>query len=349
METDCRDEQMISVYYGTRPEYIKVKLLYEKMIVNGMKAELVRVNQHTSLIQNCFFNREVSLTSSYSNRLNSIVSSSLCNDIICSDCKLVVVQGDTATAFGVALNAFHHKIPVAHIEAGLRTYDIENPYPEESYRRCISSFAKYHFCATDSNYRNLIAEKINGKIYTVGNTSLDNLIGVEHAYGNEVLITLHRRENKELMGEWFCALETAAQQNPHLKFVFPMHPSPDVMNHRNILKTVCVLDPMSHSDLVNLIARCEFVVTDSGGIQEEASFLKKKTIVCRSHTERSEGIEVFSFLCNDPSRLCRLIYTVHKNHIVNEPCPYGDGTATQKIVNILKEELYNDKNISSGN
>lgn len=335
-------ENMISVFYGTRPEYIKVKLLYDKMLSNGMKAELVRVNQHTSLIQDCFFDREVSLSSSYSNRLNSVVSSALSDELICSDCKLVVVQGDTATAFGVALNGFHRKIPVAHIEAGLRTYDTENPYPEESYRRCISSIANYHFCATDSNCINLIAEKVNGEIYTVGNTSLDNLVGIQHSYGDEVLVTLHRRENKELMSDWFYSLESAAQQNPHLKFVFPIHPSPDVLKHRHILKTVRVVDPMSHSDVVALLARCKFVVTDSGGIQEEASFLKKKTIVCRSHTERSEGIGVFSFLCNDPKQLCELIHTVSKNHTVNEPCPYGDGTASQKIVSILKKELQND-------
>ena len=340
---------MISIYYGTRPEYIKVKLLYEKILANGMKAELVRVNQHTSLIQDCLFDREVSLTSPYSNRLNSIVSSALCDDIICSDCRLVVVQGDTATAFGVALNAFHRKIPVAHIEAGLRTYDTENPYPEESYRRCISSVAYYHFCATDSNFRNLIAEKVNGEIYTVGNTSLDNLVGIEHSYGDEILVTLHRRENKELMSDWFYALESAAQQNPHLKFVFPIHPSPDVLKHRHILKTVRVVDPMSHSDVVALLARCKFVVTDSGGIQEEASFLKKKAIVCRSHTERCEGIGVFSFLCNNPSALCELIHTVDADHVVDNLCPYGDGTAAQKIVSILKKEFCNDKSISSGN
>jgi len=330
---------MISVYYGTRPEYIKVKLLYDKMVSNGMKAELVRVNQHTSLIQDCFFDREVSLTSSYSNRLNSVVSSALSDELICSDCKLVVVQGDTATAFGVALNAFHCKIPVAHIEAGLRTYDNENPYPEESYRRCISSIAKYHFCATDSNYRNLIDEKVNGEIYTVGNTSLDNLVGIEHSYGDEVLVTLHRRENKELMSDWFSALETVAQQNPHLKFVFPIHPSPDVLKHRHILKTVHVLDPISHNDLVALLSRCKFVVTDSGGIQEEASFLKKKSIVCRSHTERSEGIGVFSFLCSHPNNLPNLIDSIDTDYAVNVSCPYGNGFASDRIVTIIKEKF----------
>lgn len=330
---------MISVFYGTRPEYIKVKLLYDKLLSAGLSAELVRVNQHTTLTKDCFFDREVTVNDTDSNRLNSVVRSCMSTEIFHKDCKLVLVQGDTATAFGVALNAFHHKIPVAHVEAGLRTFDVENPFPEESYRRCISSVAEYHFCATQTNALTLSVERVNGKVYTVGNTSLDNLVGMECSYGNEVLVTLHRRENKEMMSQWFSAVEYAAQQNPHLKFVFPIHPSPDVMKHRNILKTVTVCHPLPHRDLLSLLARCKFVVTDSGGIQEEASFLKKKTIVCRSHTERSEGIGVFSFLCNNPDHLSELIHKMDCDYIVNKPCPYGDGTAAQKIVSILKEEL----------
>jgi len=328
---------MISVYYGTRPEYIKVKLLYDKILANGMKAELVRVNQHISLIQDCLFDREVSLSSPYFNRLNSIVSSALCEDIICSDCRLVVVQGDTATAFGVALNAFHRKIPVAHIEAGLRTYDTENPYPEESYRRCISAFAKYHFCVTADNYCNLLSEGIaEDNLFVVGNTSLDNLLGIRSFYGDCVLVTLHRRENQEQISEWFSALEQAAETHTDLKFVLPLHPSLATSPHVRILNRVKVVDPLPHSDLLSTLANCRFVITDSGGIQEEASFLNKKVIVCRKETERQEGIGVFSFMCPHPSLLQDMIHTISSDYSVNAPCPYGDGTATDKIALIMK-------------
>jgi UDP-N-acetylglucosamine 2-epimerase (non-hydrolysing) len=345
METSHGKNHMISVFYGTRPEYIKVKHLYDLMREHFL-VELVRVNQHTTLTDNCYYDREVSVDNQNSNRLSNVIQSTLKDGIFPAECYLVIIQGDTATAFGIALNAFHHKIPVVHIEAGLRTYDIENPYPEESYRRCISSVAKYHFCATDSNSQNLSFEKVSGDVYIVGNTSLDNLIDVDSYYGNEVLVTLHRRENKELMSEWFRSLESAAQKNPHLQFIFPIHPSPDVIKHRHILKSVRVCDPMTHDDLIRLLSRCRFVVTDSGGIQEEASFLKKKTIVCRSHTERSEGIGIFSFMCDSPDLLCELIHTIDIDPVVNSPCPYGNGTAAQQIVNILKKELYNDKDIS---
>jgi len=340
MEIANGSHAMISVCYGTRPEYIKVKLLYDTMISAGLTAELVRVNQHTTLTKDCAFDREVEVGDSGLNRLSSVICSCLGDRVIHDDCTLVVVQGDTATAFGVALNAFHHKIPVAHVEAGLRTFDVENPFPEESYRCSISSFSKYHFCATQANHENLLREKVSGKVYTVGNTSLDNLVGIKPSYGNEVLVTLHRRENKNLMEQWFVALEKAAQKNPHLQFVFPMHPSPDVVKHQHLLKTVRVCNPMSHAELVAMLSRCKFVVTDSGGIQEEASFLKKKTVVCRSHTERSEGIGVFSFLCGSPNDLDGLIHKVDRDYIVNAPCPYGDGNAAQAIVRILQEELY---------
>lgn len=333
-------ENMISVFYGTRPEYIKVKRLYDLMREH-FDVELVKVSQHTTLTDGCYCDREIFVNNDTANRLSSVVQSTLNDVTFPIGCSLVVVQGDTATAFGIALNAFHHKIPVAHVEAGLRTFDNRNPFPEEAYRRCISAFADYHFCATESNSLVLAAEKVNGKVYTVGNTGLDNIIGTESSYGDEVLVTLHRRENKEMMANWFSAIEEAACQHPNLKFVFPIHPSPDVMKHRHILKTVAVCDPLPHTDLVQLLARCRFVVTDSGGIQEEASFLKKKTIVCRSHTERSEGIGVFSFLCETPNRLADLLHTVDNNHMVNEPCPYGDGKAAEKIVSILKKELYN--------
>jgi UDP-N-acetylglucosamine 2-epimerase (non-hydrolysing) len=328
---------MISIYYGTRPEYIKVKLLYEKIRDCCLPVELVKVNQHTTLIQDCFFDREVSIGSSFLNRLNQVVSSTLSDEMMHPDCKIVMVQGDTATAFGVALNAFHNRIPIAHIEAGLRTYDNENPYPEESYRRCISAIAKYHFCVTNHNYSNLLCEGISeDNLFVVGNTSLDNLHGICSEYGDCVLVTLHRRENQEQIAEWFSELEQAAETHKDLKFVLPLHPTLANSPHVKILKRVSVISPLKHSDLISLLANCRFVITDSGGIQEEASFLNKKVIVCRKETERLEGIKVFIFMCPNPSLLQNMIHTISNDYHVNAPCPYGDGTATDKIALIMK-------------
>ena len=333
---------MISIYYGTRPEYIKIKLLYDKMLSSGLAVELVRVNQHTTLIEDCYCDRQISVGCLQSNRLNAIVSSCLEDGIIHKDCDLVVVQGDTATAFAIAIHAFHSKIKIAHIEAGLRTYDNDNPYPEEAYRKCISVVSSYNFCVTENNALYLKNEHAHGKIFVVGNTSLDNIVGLTPSYGDTVLITLHRRENKELMRDWFVALEECASKNVHLKFIFPIHPSPEVMMHRHLLKTVQVVEPMKHNDLLSLLSTCKFIITDSGGIQEESSFLKKKSIVCRKTTERQEGIDIFSFLCFSPNLLENIINTIDYQFEIDAACPYGDGTATDKILLILKKELYND-------
>ena len=159
---------MISVFYGTRPEYIKVFSLYTKLKSAGLPVELVQVQQHTTLIDDCYFDRLVCVDCQTKNRLNQIVCSCMSSDVFLENTSLVVVQGDTSTAFGIGLNAFHSKIPIAHIEAGLRTYDTNNPYPEEAYRRFLSVVSDYNFCVTKSNVEALRAEKVVGKIYCVG-------------------------------------------------------------------------------------------------------------------------------------------------------------------------------------
>jgi len=332
------DSRMISIYYGTRPEYIKVKLLYDKMVSAGFSVELVKVLQHTTLIEDCYSDREVAVGSLASNRLNCVVSACLADGVLHPESKLVLVQGDTATAFGVALNAFQSKIPIAHIEAGLRTYDRLNPYPEESYRRCISAMSTHHFCVTETNARFLRQEGTAESVYVVGNTSLDNLTALVPHYGNTVLVTLHRRENQEIMDRWFAEIGKASIENPHLKFIFPIHPS--IKTDTSLLGNVSVVSPLSHRELLSVLNECKFVITDSGGIQEESAFLKKKSIVCRKTTERTEGIGVFSFLCEDPILLPDMIHTVSQSPFVDSDCPYGDGRATDKIIEILKDLNY---------
>lgn len=339
---------MISIYYGTRPEYIKVYPLYKQIKEMGLSVELVKVIQHTDLISTFYCDRSVKLFNNegYSNRLSSVISSILSDDSIGVATKLVVVQGDTATAFAVALNAFNRKIPIAHIEAGLRTYDVENPFPEEAYRRFISVVASYHFCVSDSGLQNLDRERIEGKKYVVGNTVLDSLL--EHrdgiAYGNKVLVTLHRRENKEHMRKWFETIEVIAQDKEHLEFILPLHPSPDAQIHKSVFSAVKVIDPLSHEQMIELLKECKFAITDSGGIQEESSFLKKKSIVCRKKTEREDGLGVFSVLCQTPQQLKTLVEQLDNDPVVDAECPYGDGHSVIKIVELLsKHNLIGEK------
>lgn len=327
---------MILMVFGTRPEYIKIKPVLDVFKKNNFnKYKILFTGQHESLLSNINFDYRLNIENK-GNRLDSIFISILGNDTYFDGVTHVLVQGDTATAYAVALAAFHRKIPVIHLEAGLRTYDIENPYPEEYYRRCISNLAAINLCVSDIGKQNLIQEKVSGINYVVGNTVLDNLTGIKTEYNDKVLVTLHRRENHDTISEWFIELEKLAEQYEWYEFLLPIHPNPNVKKYANLLNKVKVVEPLEHSELLKYLAKCATVITDSGGLQEESSFLKKKSIVCRKFTERAEGLNIFSFLCETPNNLKHVFDTVIQNKEINEPCPYGDGYSSRKIYDIIK-------------
>jgi UDP-N-acetylglucosamine 2-epimerase (non-hydrolysing) len=320
---------MISIFYGTRPEYIKLHLLYTKLKKQNFNVELVKVNQHTSLINSCNFDREIIINET-GNRLNNIVKSCL-NDVF-NQTTLSIVQGDTATAFAIALNSFHSNIPVAHIEAGLRTYDKHNPFPEETYRRCISSIADSHFCVTDLNVKNLKQEGIEKNVFAVGNTVLDNLDKNDTEYGNNVLCTLHRRENQIGLLNWLEEINKFGKQNNNLKVIFIVHPNSKNKINKENYNYINFIDPLHYNELIKILKKTKFVITDSGGLQEEASFFNKKVVICRKTTERPEGLGLFGFLCSDFSNLLNILNEINLNYEVNGTCPYGDGHATDRII-----------------
>ena len=258
------------------------------------------------------------------------------------DYDYVLVQGDTASAFGCALSSFHNKIKIIHLEAGLRTYDNDNPYPEESYRQMISRISDINFCPTELSYNNLISENVFGKSYIVGNTVLDNLVNHKKntIYGNKVLVTLHRRENHDIMDLWFKNLNIVAENHANLKFILPIHPNPNVLKHKHILSdNIEVVEPLPHYELINLLVNCRFVITDSGGIQEEATFLNKISIVCRKVTERPEGINTGHLhLCDNPDKLSYYVDNIaNNNFMITDVCPYGDGKSSERIIKILRD------------
>lgn len=326
---------MISIVFGTRPEWIKIKPVIDK-IHGKIPYRLICTGQHTSLIDQSIKDYVVEyldIERNSSNRLNNIVTSILDHsDYILTGSSHVLVQGDTTSAFAVALAAFHKKIPVIHLEAGLRSWDINNPYPEEFNRIAISNIASIHLCPTIENKHNL--RHVGGEKHVVGNTVLDSLVGITPSIENFVLVTMHRRENINIMNEWFTAIENIAKENQHLEFIIPMHINPDIQKHKHIFKTVKVINPVSHGSFIDMLSRCAMVITDSGGIQEESSFLKKKSIVCRQTTERQEGEYTFSRLCYDPSRL-KDVFNEISIELVNHLCPYGDGHSSDKILEIL--------------
>jgi UDP-N-acetylglucosamine 2-epimerase len=325
----------ILICYGTRPEFIKIKNFFE--YVGKIQFEFLFVKQHENLVLGKYdYFLEIL---NFENRLDSIFSSVMSDkisDILNNKFDYVLVQGDTATAVSIALACYHRKIKVIHLESGLRTYDKENPYPEEVYRQIISKIADIHLCPTKLNYDNLLSEKILGDKYVVGNTVLDNLIGTDTSYENKILITLHRRENHENIDKWFKSIDKLAEENPKFEFLLPIHPNPNVKKHSIILKNVKVVDPLNHEDLIDYLSRCKLCITDSGGLQEEGSFLNKKVIICRKITERIESLGEHSFLCKTPNDLSKLFYDLIDNFVINKECPYGDGYSTKKIIKILE-------------
>lgn len=330
---------MLLIAFGTRPEWIKIKPVVDK-IKGKIPFKLVCTGQHHSLIDNSLSNYDVSylnITDETTNRLDSIIISVLHQiDKYLNYVTHIMVQGDTTSAFAVALAAFHRRIKIIHLEAGLRSWDKDNPYPEEFNRISIGSMADIHLCPTAECKENLRKIKSNASVATVvGNTVLDNLVDIQPTISNIVFVTLHRRENIRFIREWFEAINKLAIDHPELEFVFPMHPNPEIRKHKDILTNVKVIDPLPYDQCIDYIAKCGLVITDSGGLQEESSFLKKKCIVCRKTTERTEGEYIFSELCYDPSMLAN-IFNDTKIELVNDTCPYGDGKSSEKILNILE-------------
>jgi UDP-N-acetylglucosamine 2-epimerase (non-hydrolysing) len=328
---------MILICYGTRPEWIKIKPLIDSFR-GVIPFKVLFTGQHEHIGK---FYHDYSLSiKNKNNRLDSIFSSILnAENNIFQNIKYVLVQGDTASTYAMALTAFNRGIKIIHLEAGLRTYDLDNPYPEEAYRQMISRISSVNFCATRKNRQNLIDEKCPGDTHIVGNTVLDNLINIKTSYGNEVIITMHRRENHPIMGKWFYEINELAKQNKDLNFIIPVHPNPNVKKHSSILTHVNIVNPLPYHEMIDKISKCRFLISDSGGIQEESSFLNKKVIVCRKWTERTESVGTHSVMCEVPNKLKNVFKIVSNDFKINKPSPYGDGTAAKKITNILRSKI----------
>ena len=273
---------------------------------------------------------------------------------------VVLVHGDTSTTFVTALACFYLQIPVGHVEAGLRTYNIYSPYPEEFNRQAVGIIAKYNFSPTEMSKQNLIKEgKAPSSIYVTGNTAIDALkTTVRKDYSHEqlewasdsrlIMITAHRRENLgESMRNMFKAIKRIIDEHPDIKAIYPIHMNPDVRKTANEILGDCdrirILEPLDVLDFHNFLARSYLILTDSGGIQEEAPSLGKPVLVMRDTTERPEGIAAGTLKLVGTDE--EIIYKTFKqlledraeyekmSHASN---PYGDGFASKRIADILE-------------
>ena len=283
---------------------------------------------------------------------------------------LVFVQGDTATTFAAALGSFYAGIPVGHVEAGLRTGDLRAPFPEEANRRLTSSLASLHFCPTQTNVENLLSESVDrSTVWLTGNTIIDALIWIrdrvkdlpattwKDVWGSAfdiiekdhpiILVTGHRREN---FGQGFkdiCdAMRTLASRHANWHFIYPVHLNPNVARPvRNMLNgyhNIHLIEPLDYAPFVLLMDRAKLILTDSGGIQEEAPSLGKPVLVMREKTERPEAVlaGAVKLVGTDFQRIVESVETVMTdeacyNSMANATNPYGDGNAVSRILDAV--------------
>jgi UDP-N-acetylglucosamine 2-epimerase (non-hydrolysing) len=330
-------KKRIAICYGTRPEYIKLKKIIS--LIPKKNRDVFFVGQHDKLITKNFFSKKISILKN-KKRLDSIFSQVI-SKINFNNVNSVLIQGDTATALACAIAAFNQNKKIIYLESGLRSFDFKNPFPEEGYRQMISRIADINLAPTLLSKNNLLNERVNGKIYVTGNTALDNLIHLKKNtfYSNIVPITLHRRENLKKMNLWFKSLNNIAKNHKNLKFIIPIHANPLILKYSKIFTHVKVIKNLDHKNFINMVKESRFIITDSGGIQEEGSFFNKKIILCRTKTERPEGVKTGHILiCKHYNQLKVMVNKITSNYRINKKCPYGDGYSSKRIIRILKKE-----------
>ncbi len=370
----------ILLVFGTRPEAIKMAPVINKLKeYDGHFTTIVCVTaQHREMLDQVLsiFNitPDYDLNIMQNNQNLFDITTKVLNGLkgVFEEAKpdLVMVQGDTTTAFIAGLGAFYLKIPVGHVEAGLRTYDKYNPFPEEKNRHLLSTLTDYHFAPTEWSKSNLLKENVPPeRIWVTGNTVIDALLqmvrgqrsdrgqGVKGSkYFNSkfeirnsklILVTGHRRES---FGEGFeniCkALKTIAQERKDVTIVYPVHLNPNVQRPvKALLKgidNVFLIEPLEYEPFIFLMNESYLILTDSGGIQEEAPSLGKPVLVMRNTTERPEGIEagVVRLVGTEKENIIRNTMELLDNRTLYEKMsqsanPYGDGKAAERIVDIL--------------
>ena len=361
----------ICIILGTRPEAIKlapvIQVFQRSPLFNTF---VILTGQHREMVE-----QVMQLFDLKADRdLEIMLPKQSLSDITCRSLRgletlfqqiqpsLVLVQGDTTTAFAATLAAFYQKIPVGHVEAGLRTDDLFNPYPEEANRRLISQLSGLHFAPTQLAAENLQRSGVLGEIHQTGNTVIDALLsvakrqpecnvkGLDWDKYRVLLATVHRREN------WGEPLEGIAQaflqilENPDTALLLPLHRNPIVREPLQALlgghPRIFLTDPLDYAELVGAIGRSHLLLTDSGGLQEEAPSLGKPVLVLRKTTERPEAVAAGTakLVGTDPKEIVAAATELLSNSVAYEKMatainPFGDGCAAERIFQIVEDYL----------
>ncbi len=359
--------------FGTRPEAIKMCPLVKALEADGNIQSIVCVTaQHREMLDSAleFFGVKPDYDLNIMKRGQTLTG--ITADVICglepvlaeSKPDIVLVHGDTTTSFAAALAAFYAQIPVGHVEAGLRTYDRYSPFPEEINRNLTTKIATLHFAPTELNREQLEKENVTENVFVTGNTALDafqytvtpgyvfkdeKLRQIDFENEKVITVTAHRRENQNGGIENICrAILALSEEYPELRFVYPVHLSPAVRNvvfplldgHERITLT----EPVDVSDMHNLLSKSYFILSDSGGIQEEAPSFHKPVLVLRTETERPEAAAAgtVKVIGTDTDRIIKeakalICDSKEFERMASATNPYGDGKASLYIIDAIKK------------
>ena len=375
----------ILIFIGTRPEAIKMAPLISLLSEHdSFDVVLCSSGQHRLMLDQVLeifsiipkYDLDLMSDNQTLFSLSAKLMSSIEHVFELEEPDLALVHGDTTTAMIASLASFYKKVPVGHVEAGLRTHDKYSPFPEEVNRQLISKLANFHFAPTILNEENLLREGITQEtIFVTGNTVIDSIHSIikkidsdqvfkkalistlieelqfDPLTNNFILITGHRRENFGKGIENICnALLTTAKKYPHIYFVYPVHLNPNiekpVLKMLSNQKNIKLIKPMPYDVFCFLLQNCYFVLTDSGGIQEEAPSLGKPVIVMRENSERPEAVEVgtVNLVGTSPDKIIKQCSKLiddksYYKSIATKKNPYGDGTASRQIVDAILNNI----------
>ncbi len=358
--------------FGTRPEAIKMAPLVKELgKYDDLESICCLTGQHREMLDSVMeiFKLQADFDLNIMEKrqtLSTITTKTLLGmERVMEQCKpdMILVHGDTSTTFAGALAAFYHQVPVGHVEAGLRTYDKYSPFPEEMNRTLVGDIADLHFSPTRANAENLRRESVAGEIFITGNTAIDAMgytVKADRKFQNELLnrldfehhriiaVTCHRRENYgKPMEDIMSAIAEVVRTHEDVEVVYPVHLSPVVrecaQKYLGGKERIHLIEPLDVEEMHNLLARCFMVMTDSGGLQEEAPALGKPVLVMRRETERPEAIAAGT------AKLAGVTYEgvlAEANRLLDDPAayqamakavnPYGDGHACRRIAQAIR-------------
>lgn len=329
------------IVFGTRPEIIKLYPVIKEL----NDAYVVCTGQHKELLNvledfNIFVDENLNVMKKGQSLTELTIALHKKLEKLYKRLKpsLVIVQGDTTSAMVASLEAYYHKIPVAHIEAGLRTNNIYAPFPEEINRRIITQIARYNFTPTEEASINCMFEG-TGFIYETGNTVVDSVNeiaeGLKFKKQKQIILTIHRRENFHKIPDILAQVSLFLEFHPDWVVIMPVHPNPEVekaISKSSLPVQIMRVKPLGYKEMIKEMQRSMFVVTDSGGIQEEAPSLDCPVLVVRESTERPEGITAGCSKLVQVEDLCWEMENIKYKRVPN---PYGDGKAGKRIARFL--------------